>query len=43
MTASVRIVSEIERVAKNGSRYKEVWCEITVGTTVFMRRFAVFA
>lgn len=42
MNAAIKVVSEIARVAKNGNKYREVWCEITIGNFVFMRKFVIF-
>lgn len=42
MTAQIKIISELEKVAKNGNKYKLVYVEIEISGTKLVRRIAIF-
>lgn len=42
MASVIKELTVIEKTAKNGNRYFEVWCEITVSGKTFVRRFIIF-
>lgn len=42
MNAQIKVISEMEKVAKNGNKYKLVYVEIEINGTKFVRRFALF-
>lgn len=42
MQASIKVISVISKVARNGAPYQEIWAEIHVSGQVFIRKFVVF-
>lgn len=42
MTAEIKIIHEMKKVAKNGNKYTLVLAVIKIGGQEFVRRFAIF-
>lgn len=42
MTAEIKVLTVLEKVAKNGNAYREIWVEIKIENQVFVRKLVAF-
>lgn len=43
MKASIKVIQVIQKIAKNGAQYEEIWTAVTLSEgKIFVRKFIIF-